>query len=114
MIKRKDYVESLRSELKIIRKKLLNSTHGDPVCSIDRKGKPSNLLKHYEGMEYIVREVVKSLEMGREAGEIEENLHLNEARFRKIIQSNVGQTSNWQSYAKGGIEGVGIVRALIA
>jgi len=114
MIKRKDYVESLRSELIVIRKKLHDSSHGDSVCSIDRKSGPTNLLKHYEGMEYVVREVVKCLEMGREVSDIEKTLHLNEARFRKIIESKVGHKSNWQCYANGGLEGVVIVRALIA
>ena len=113
MIKRKDYVESLRSELKVIRKKLHNSTHDDSVCSTDRNIGASDLLKHYEGMEYVVREVLKILEMGKEKREIEEVLLLNEARFRKIIQSNVRDESNWQSYAKGGLEGVVIVRTLI-
>ena len=113
MTKRKDYVESLRNELKGIRKKLLDSTHGETVFPIDRKVKSSNSLKHYEGMEYVVREVVKNLEMGRALDEIEETLHLNEARFRKIIQSKNGQPSNWQYYAKGGLEGVVIVRTLI-
>jgi len=114
MVKRKDYVESLRRELKIIRQKLLDSTHGDAVCSIDRISESSNLLKHYEGMEYVVREVVKSLELGRGAGEIEEALHINEARFKKIIESKVGHKSNWQCYARGGLEGVVIVRTFIA
>jgi len=113
MTKRKDYVESLRRELVSIRKKLLISTHGGSVYSIERRDGPANLLKHYEGMEYIVREVVKRLEMGREVDEIEETLHLNETRFRKIIQSKAGPTSNWQHYARGGLEGVVIVRALI-
>lgn len=114
MIKRKDYVESLRGELKIIRKKLHDSNRGDSAGSKDRKTGPSNLLKHYEGMEYVVREVVKSLEMGKGAGDIEETLHINEARFRKIIESKVGDKSSWQCYARGGLEGVVIVRALIA
>lgn len=114
MAKRKDYVELLRSELKVIRKKLNDSTHGDHVYSIDRKKGPGNLLKHYEGMEYVVREVVKSLEMGRQVSEIEEALLVSEARFRKIIESQVEYKSNWQYYAKGGLEGAVIVRALIA
>jgi len=114
MIKRKDYVESLRSELKIIRKKLHDSTHGDSVCSTDRESGTSSMPKHYEGMEYVVREVVKNLEMGRAACEIEETLLLNEARFKNIIQSKVEDKSNSQSYARGGLEAVVIVRALIA
>lgn len=114
MIKRKDYVESLRSELKVIRKKLKDSTHGGSVCSIDRIREPTNLLKHYEGMEYVVREVVKGLEMGREASEIEQTLHFSEARFRKIIKSKDGHKSNWNCYARGGLEGVVIVRKLMA
>lgn len=114
MIKRKDYVESLRGELKIIRKKLHDSTRGDSAGSNDIKSEPTHSVKHYEGMEYVVREVVKSLEMGKGAGDIEETLHLNEARFRKIIESKVGDKSSWQSYARGGLEGVVIVRALIA
>jgi len=114
MVKRKDFVESLRIELKNIRRKLYRSTHSDSIRSIDSTDKSPNLLKRYEGMEYVVREVVKNLEMGGEVDEIEETLHLNEARFRKIIQSKVGQKSNWQCYAKGGLEGVVIVRALIA
>jgi len=114
MIKRKDYVESLRNELKIIRRKLHNSTHGDSVCSTDIKNGTSSLPKHYEGMEYVVREAVKNLEMGRAACEVEEALLINEARFNKIIQSKVGDKSNWQSYARGGLEAVVVVRALIA
>lgn len=113
MIKRKDYVESMRSELKIIRKKLHDSTHGDSVNPTGGKSGTSSSLKHYEGMEYVVREAVKNLEMGRGKCELEEALLLNEARFRKIIQSKVGDKSNWQSYARGGLEGVVIVRALI-
>lgn len=114
MVKRKAYVESLRSELKNIRRKLHDSNHGEAIYSIDRKDQPSSMLKHYEGMEYIVREAVKNLEMGRDADEIEHTLHINEARFRKIIQSKTGQPSSWRYYAKGGLEGVLIVRALIA
>ncbi len=114
MIKRKDYVESLRSELKIIRKKLHDSTKADSYSSIDGNNGASTLLKHYEGMEYVVREAVKNLEMGRAVCEIEQSLLINEARFRKIIQSNGDDKSNWQSYAAGGMEGVVIVRALIA
>ena len=114
MIKRKDYVESLRGELKIIRKKLHDSSHGGSVYSTDREIGTSSLLKHYEGMEYVVREVLKSLEMGRGKRDIEDTLLLNEARFKKIIQSKAGDKSNWQSYARGGLEGVVIVRELIA
>jgi hypothetical protein len=114
MIKRKDYVESLRSELKTIRRKLHNSNHGDSVCLKEGKSSAPSLQKHYEGMEYVVREVVKSLEMGKGRCEIEEALLINEARFRKIIQSKVMHRSNWKSYAKGGMEGVIVVRSLIA
>lgn len=114
MIKRKDYVESLRSELKIIRKKLHDSNHGGSVCLTDGKSSATSLQKHYEGMEYVVREVVKSLEMGKGRNEIEEALLLNEARFIKIIQSKVRHRSNWQSYARGGMEAVVVVRELIA
>ncbi|MGB5277521.1 MAG: hypothetical protein WBO73_05220 [Gammaproteobacteria bacterium] len=113
MIKRKDYVESLRTELKSIRKKLHDSSHSDTICSIDKIHKQSNMLKHYEGMEYVVREVVKNLEMGRGPDEIQETLMLNEARFRKIIRSNASQPFNWRYYAKGGLAGVDIVRALM-
>ena len=66
--------------------------------------------KHYEGMEYLVREVVRGLEMGRGADEIQATLQLNEARFNKIIQSKAGQPFIWRYYAKGALEGVGIVR----
>ena len=114
MIKRKDYVESLRSELKIIRKKLHDSTQGDSVSSADGNNGASSILKHYEGMEYVVREAVKNLEMGKPVCEIEQSLIINEARFRKIIQSKGEEISSWQSYARGGMEGVVIVRALIA
>lgn len=72
------------------------------------------MLKHYEGMEYVVREVVRNLEMGRGADEIQETLLLNEARFRKIIQSNASQPFNWRYYARGGLEGVDIVRSLMS
>ena len=65
-------------------------------------------------MEYVVREAVKSLEMGREESEIERALHVNEVRFRKIIESGEGGKSNWHCYARGGLEGVGIVRGLMA
>ena len=68
---------------------------------------------HYEGMEYIVREVVRNLEMGRGAVEIQATLQLNEARFNKIIRSKAAQPFNWRHYAKGALEGVGIVRALL-
>lgn len=115
MIKRKDYVESLRSELKTIRKKLHDSDHCGSDTSADITIAASGFPKHYEGMEYVVREALKSLEMGRGKCDIEEALLLNEARFRKIIQSKAGHNkSNWQSYAMGGLEGVVIVRALIA
>ena len=113
MIKRKDYVESLRSELKKIRKKLHDSTRGDSISSIDESNRVSSLPKHYEGMEYVVREAVKNLEMGRAACEIEKALLSDETRFNKIIQSNVVDKSDWKSYARGGLEGVLIVRALI-
>jgi len=114
MIKRKDYVESLRDELKKIRKKLHDSTQADSTCSTDGENRESSLPKHYEGMEYVVREAVKNLEMGRAACEIEETLLLDEARFKKIIQSKAVDESNWKSYARGGLEGVVIVRALSA
>ena len=114
MIKRKDYVESLRSELKTIRKKLHDSDHCGSDTSADITIAASGLPKHYEGMEYVVREAVKNLEMGRATCEIEEALLLNEARFKKIIQSKVVDKSDWKSYARGGLEGVVIVRALIA
>jgi hypothetical protein len=113
MMKRKDYVESLRGELKKIRKKLHDSTQGDSICSIDGKNQASSLPKRYEGMEYVVREAVKNLEMGRATCEIEAALLLNEARFKKIIQSKVVDKSDWKSYARGGLEGVVIVRALM-
>jgi hypothetical protein len=51
--------------------------------------------------------------MGRAACEIEKALLLNEARFNKIIQSKVVDKSDWKSRARGGLEGVLIVRALI-
>ena len=112
MTNRKDFVESLRVELKNIRKKLHDSSHCESVCSIDRKDKSSNSLKHYEGMEYVVREVIKNLELGKELEEINKILILNEARFRKIIRSKIEQTSNWKYYAKGGLAGVIIGRSL--
>jgi len=110
---REDYVELLRSELKTIRRKLLDSTRTGTVCSIDTKREQSNTLKHYEGMEYLVREVVRNIEMGRDRDEIQATLQLNEARFNKIIQSRAGQPFLWRYYAKGVLEGVGIVRALM-
>jgi hypothetical protein len=113
MMKRKDYVESLRSELKKIRKKLHDSTQDGFMCSIGGSSQASSLPKHYEGMEYVVREAVKNLEMGRATCEIEESLLLNETRFKKIIQSKVVDKSDWKSYARGGLEGVVIVRALM-
>ena len=114
MTKRKDYVELLRCELKSIRKKLLDSTQNNTICSIDKINQQSQMHKHYEGMEYLVREVVKILEMGRGADEIQATLQLNEARFKKIIHSKAGQPFNWQCYARGGLEGVGIVRTLMS
>jgi len=114
MNKRKDYVELLRSELKTIRRKQLASTRTNAICSIDKKREQSNMLKHYEGMEYLVREVVRNLEMGREGDEIQDTLQLNEARFNKIIQSRAGQPFHWRYYAKGVLEGVGIVRTLMS
>lgn len=114
MKNRKDYVELLRSELKLIRRKLNHSTHGDSVISIYRIGGSANLSKHYEGMEYVVREVIKGLEMGREESEIERALQVNEVRFRKIIEAGEGGESTWDCYARGGLEGVGIVRGLMA
>jgi hypothetical protein len=113
MIKRKDYVESLRSELKVIRKKLHQSNHGGSVRLTNGNNRAHGMQKHYEGMEYVVREVVKSLEMGKGRREIEEALLVIEARFRKIIQAKVRHESSWQSYARGGMEGVVAVRALI-
>ena len=114
MKQRKIYVELLRSELKTIRRKLLDSSRADALCSIDKKHEQSNMLKHYEGMEYLVREVVRNLEMGREGDQIQETLQLNEARFNKIIQSRAGQPFLWRYYAKGVLEGVGIVRTLMS
>ena len=114
MKKRKDYVELLRSELKTIRRKLFESSRTDTICSIDRKREQYNMLKHYEGMEYLVREVVRNLEMGRESDEIQATLRLNEARFNRIIQSRAGQPFLWRYYAKGVIEGVGVVRTLMS
>ena len=114
MIKRKDYVESLRSELKLIRKKLHDSSHADSVCLTDANSSAQGMQKHNEGMEHVVREVVKILEMGKGRREIEEALLLNEARFRKIIQAKVRHGSDGESYARGGMEGVVVVRALIA
>jgi hypothetical protein len=111
---REDYVELLRSELKTIRRKVLDSTRTGTVCSIDTKREQSNALKHYEGMEYLVREVVRNLEMGRDPDEIQATLQLNEARFNKIIQSRSGQPFLWRYYAKGVLEGVGIVRELMS
>lgn len=114
MKKRKDYVELLRSELKAIRRKQVDSTRSDAICSIDTKHEQSNMLKHYEGMEYLVREVVRNLEMGREGDEINATLQLHETRFNKIIQSKAGQPFLWRYYAKGVLEGVGIVRTLMS
>ena len=114
MKKRKDYVELLRSELKTIRRKQLDSTRTNTIVSIDRKREQSNMRTHYEGMEYLVREVVRNLEMGRESDEIQATLQLNEARFNHIIQSRAGQPFLWRYYAKGVIEGVGIVRTLMS
>ena len=114
MKKRKDYVELLRSELKTIRRKQADSTRCDTICSIDKKQEQSNMLKHYEGMEYLVREVVRNLEMGREGDEINETLQRHQARFNKIIQSRAGQPILWRYYAKGVLEGVGIVRTLMS
>lgn len=113
MMKKIDYVESLRSELKTIRKKLYDYTNDDSADPIDRIAIPANLLKRYEGMEYIIREVVKSLEMGRDLTAVEKTLFVHEARFMKIIETKVGDVTNWQCYAKGGLEGVVMVRALI-
>ena len=109
-----DYVKLLRSELKIIRRKQLDTTRTGTVCSIDAKRERSNALKHYEGMEYLVREVVRNLEKGSDPDEIQATLQLNEARFNKIIQSRAGQPFLWRYYAKGVLEGVGIVRALMS
>lgn len=114
MKKREDYVELLRSELKSIRRKQTDSTRTNTVCSIDKKREQSNMLKHYEGMEYLVREIVRNLEMGRDGDEIQQTLQLHEARFNRIIQSRAGQPFLWRYYAKGVIEGVGIVRTLMA
>lgn len=114
MKNRKDYVELLRSELKIIRRKQVDSARTDTISSIDKKHEQSNMLKHYEGMEYLVRDVVRNLEMGREGDEISETLQLHEARFTKIIQSRAGQPFLWRYYAKGVLEGVVIVRTLMA
>jgi hypothetical protein len=114
MKKRKDYVESLRSELKTIRRKQVDSTRANNICSIDKKYEQSNRLKHYEGMEYLVREVVRNLEMGRQGDEINETLRLHEVRFNKIIQSKAGQPFLWRYYAKGVLEGVVIVRTLMS
>lgn len=114
MTKKIDYVESLRSELIAIRKKLYDYTHDNPAGSIDRITVPANLLKRYEGTEFIIREVVKSLEMGRDLTAIEKTLFIHEARFMKIIETRVGDITNWQCYAKGGLEGVVMVRSLIA
>ena len=114
MIKRKDYVEALRSELSTIRKKMLGATLHESITSIDKKNEQFNMRKHYEGMEYLVREVVRSLEMGRGADDIQATLQLNEARFNKIIQSKAGQPFIWRHYAKGALEGVGIVRILMS
>ena len=114
MIKREDYVESLRSELKGIRKKLYNSVQNDTICSIHKISQQTNMHNHYEGMEYLVREVVRNLEMGKGADEIQATLQLNEARFNKIIHSKTAQPFNWRNYAKGALEGVGIVRALMS
>lgn len=114
MKKRKDYVELLRSELKTIRRKQVDSTHTNNICSIDKKHEQSNMHKHYEGMEYLVREVVRNLEMGRQGDEINETLRLHEARFNKIIQSKAGQPFLWRYYAKGVLEGVVIVRTLMS
>ena len=114
MNKRKDYVELLRSELKNIRGKMVDSSRTETVCSIDSKREQSNELKHYEGMEYLVREVVRNLEMGRESDEIKETLRFHEARFNKIIQSRAGQPFIWRYYAMGVLEGVGIVRTLMS
>ena len=114
MKKREDYMELLRHELKSIRRKQAESTRTDTVCSIDSKREQSNRLKHYEGMEYLVREIVRNLQMGREGDEIQQTLRLHEARFNRIIQSRAGQPFLWRYYAKGVIEGVGIVRTLMA
>jgi hypothetical protein len=69
---------------------------------------------HYEGMEYLVREVVRNLEMGKRADEIQATLQLNEERFNRIIRSKTAQPFYWRHYAKGALEGVGIVRALMS
>jgi len=113
-IMQEDYVKLLRSELKIIRRKQLDTTRTGTVCSIDAKREQSNALKHYEGMEYLVREVVRNLEKGSNPDEIQATLQLNEARFNKIIQSRAGQPFLWRYYAKGVLEGVGIVKALMS
>lgn len=114
MIKRAVYVESLRSELKGIRKKLYESAQNDTICSIDKISRQTQMHNHYEGMEYLVREVVRKLEMGKGADEIQATLLLNEARCNKIIHSKTAQPFNWRQYAKGALEAVGIVRALMS
>ena len=113
MQKPKDHVELLRSELNTIRRKLVNSSRADTIYSIDRKHEQSNMAKHYEGMEYLLREVIRNLEMGRESDEIQATLQLNEARFNRIIHSRAGQPFLWRYYAKGVLEGVGIVRTML-
>jgi hypothetical protein len=107
-------LEALRAELLNIRERMSDATHGQSVCEIHKKGRPSNALKQYEGMEYVVRDAVRNLEASQDLDVLENLLQLKEAEFSKIKTSRIGQSPYWQSYAEGGLNGVQLVRRLMA
>ena len=106
-------IERLKAEWKRYQADLVEATGGESVCSIHKHGMPSHSLKYSEGVEIVLRDAVKHLAVADAAESIEALLTKHEAAFNRILNSPMGRSEQWAGYARGGLEGVRIVRSYL-